>query len=165
MYPFQIKCTSHWCAVIAGLGLIGGKEGFNQERIGDRVYRLKHNDSQNRCDTFAYSGAVGGAALSCLRGERGQPFLFTAQSYGQSLLMYAWYIRRQYACLQAGQAVKLAPSGQRLFYCQKGLDAVPFWIEQISHQAQARRAFNLLQLWATFICYWVRIALPGSQES
>lgn len=54
---------------MAGLGLIGGKEGFDQERIGDRVYRLRENKQQNRCDHFAYGGALGGAALSCLRGD------------------------------------------------------------------------------------------------
>ena len=53
---------------MAGLGLIGGKEGFDQEKIGDRVYRLRENKQQNRCDHFAYGGALGGAALSCLRG-------------------------------------------------------------------------------------------------
>lgn len=71
--------------MVAGLGLIGGKEGFDQEKIGDRVYRLRENKQQNRCDHFAYGGAVGGAALSCLRGTQAASSLVISSNCNNNL--------------------------------------------------------------------------------
>ena len=65
------NCKHQLAAVLAGMGLVGQKEGFDAEKIKDRVYKLENNKQQNRCDHFAYGGAVIGSALSCLRGEPG----------------------------------------------------------------------------------------------
>ena len=46
-----------------------GREGFDKEKLEDRVYRLHYNVSQNRTDRFAQVGALlGAAANSILRG-------------------------------------------------------------------------------------------------
>ena len=56
-------------AVLAGVGLIGLKEGWDQEKIEDRVYRLEHNAGQIRTDRFAAGGALGGGILTFLSGK------------------------------------------------------------------------------------------------
>ena len=47
-------------AVLAGLGVLGWKEGWDEEKIKDRAYRLHHSTSQNRADNFTAVGGVGG---------------------------------------------------------------------------------------------------------
>jgi len=64
-------------AVLAGVGLIGFKEGWDQERIEDRVYRLQHNAGQKRTDNFAVGGLLGGSILTFLLGTLVQPELVT----------------------------------------------------------------------------------------
>jgi hypothetical protein len=53
-------------SVLAGVGLIGLKEGWDAEKIEDRVYRLQHNTGQIRTDLFSAGGFVGGSLLSFL---------------------------------------------------------------------------------------------------
>ena len=55
--------------MLAGVGLIGLKEGWDQEKIEDRVYRLRHNAGQIRTDKFAARGALGRSILPSLSGE------------------------------------------------------------------------------------------------
>ena len=55
-------------AVLAGIGLIGLKEGWNKEKIEDRVYRLHYNAGQNRMDMYSSYGGLAGTALAGLAG-------------------------------------------------------------------------------------------------
>jgi len=70
--------------LLAGVGLIGFKEGWDQERIEDRVYRLQHNAGQKRTDNFAVGGLLGGSILTFLLGSRNMPILLSGGLAGMA---------------------------------------------------------------------------------
>lgn len=55
-------------AGLAGVGLLGLKEGWDKEKIEDRAYRLHYSGSQNRTDRFSEYGAAAGTAGAFLTG-------------------------------------------------------------------------------------------------
>ena len=48
---------------VAAMAIVLQREGWNDYRIWDRAYRLRHNSFQQRCDRFSAIGAATGAAL------------------------------------------------------------------------------------------------------
>lgn len=71
-------------AGLLGLGKVYGTP-LTPEGVQDRVYRLHHNQGQNRTDAFSRVGAVAGAAAAAAKFGVGGTALIGGAAFGTSL--------------------------------------------------------------------------------